>query len=74
LACSFSRKISRSPQEALTEQRAQRNLAGHRHSPWLSHLAVSSPETPRTLMTPGEVLQADAALVLVSSTPLLDWV
>ena len=55
----------------MTEQRAQRNLAGHRLSPWLSHLAVSSQETPRPLMTPGEVLQlpADAALVLVSGTP-----
>jgi type IV secretion system protein VirD4 len=55
----------------MTEERAQRNLAGHRLSPWLSHLAVSSQETPRPLMTPGEVLQlpADAALVLVSGTP-----
>jgi type IV secretion system protein VirD4 len=55
----------------MTEQRAQRNLAGHRLAPWLSHLAVSSQETPRPLMTPGEVLQlrADEALVLVSATP-----
>ena len=55
----------------MTEHRAQRNLAGHRLSPWLSHLAVSSQETPRPLMTPGEVLQlpTDAALVLVSGTP-----
>ena len=55
----------------MTEERAQRNLAGHRLAPWLSHLAVSSQETPRPLMTPGEVLQlpADAALVLVSGTP-----
>lgn len=55
----------------MTEQRAQRNLAGHRLSPWLSHLAVSSQETPRALMTPGEVLQLPAgeALVLVSGTP-----
>ena len=55
----------------MTEERAQRNLAGHRLSPWLSHLAVSSQETPRPLITPGEVLQlpADAALVLVSGTP-----
>ena len=55
----------------MTEQRAQRNLAGHRLSPWLAHLAVSSQETPRPLLTPGEVLQlpADAALVLVSGTP-----
>ena len=47
------------------EQRAQRKLAGHRHSPWLSHL-------DRASMTPSEVLRADAALVLVSGTPLLD--
>jgi type IV secretion system protein VirD4 len=55
----------------MTEERAQRNLAGHRLSPWLSHLAVSSQETPRPLLTQGEVLQlpADAALVLVSGTP-----
>jgi type IV secretion system protein VirD4 len=55
----------------MTEHRAQKNLAGHRLSPWLSHLAVSSQETPRPLMTPGEVLQlpADSALVLVSATP-----
>jgi type IV secretion system protein VirD4 len=55
----------------MTEERAQRNLAGHRLSPWLSHLAVSSQETPRPLLTPGEVLQlpADGALVLVSGTP-----
>jgi type IV secretion system protein VirD4 len=55
----------------MTEHRAQKNLAGHRLSPWLSHLAISSQETPRPLMTPGEVLQlpADAALVLVSATP-----
>jgi type IV secretion system protein VirD4 len=50
----------------MTEERAQRNLAGHRLSPWLSQLAVSSQETTRPMLTPGEVLQlpADAALVL----------
>jgi type IV secretion system protein VirD4 len=55
----------------MTEHRAQKNLAGHRLSPWLSHLAISSQETPRPLMTSGEVLQlpADSALVLVSGTP-----
>jgi type IV secretion system protein VirD4 len=55
----------------MTEQRAQRNLAGHRLSPWLSHLAVSSQETPRPLMTAGEVMQLPAGeqLVLVSGTP-----
>jgi type IV secretion system protein VirD4 len=55
----------------MTEQRAQRNLAGHRLSPWLSHLAVSSQETPRPLMTAGEVMQlpSDEEFVLVSGTP-----
>ncbi len=55
----------------MTELRAQRNLAGHRLSPWLSRLAVAEQETPRPLMTPGEVLQLppDQALVLVSGTP-----
>ena len=55
----------------MTEERAQRNLAGHRLSPWLSHLAVSSQETPRPLMTAGEVMQlaANEELVLVSGTP-----
>lgn len=51
-----------------TELRAQRNYAGHRLSPWLSHVMVSRQETARPLLTPGEVMQlppADA-LVLVS--------
>ncbi|MCV0413802.1 MAG: conjugal transfer protein TraG [Brevundimonas sp.] len=51
-----------------TEQRAMRNYAGHRLSPWLGHLMVSRQETARPLLTPGEVMQlpADEALVLVS--------
>ncbi|PIB92721.1 conjugal transfer protein TraG [Caulobacter sp. FWC2] len=51
-----------------TEQRAQRNYAGHRLSPWLSHVMVSRQETARPLLTPGEVMQLppDDALVLVS--------
>ena len=55
----------------MTELRSQRNLAGHRLSPWLSHLAVAEQETPRALMTPGEILQlpANEELVLVSGTP-----
>ncbi len=55
----------------MTEHRSQRNLAGHRLSPWLSRLAVAEQETPRALLTPGEILQlpADDALVLVSGTP-----
>ena len=55
----------------MTEHRSQRNLAGHRLSPWLSRLAVAEQETPRALLTPGEILQLPAsdALVLVSGTP-----
>ncbi len=54
-----------------TEQRAQRNYAGHRLAPWLSHVMVSSQETQRALLTPGEVMQLppDDALVMVSGTP-----
>jgi type IV secretion system protein VirD4 len=40
-----------------TEQRAMKNYAGHRLSPWLSHLMVSRTETARALLTPGEVMQ-----------------
>jgi len=54
-----------------TELRAQRNYAGHRLSPWLSHVMVSRQETARPLLTPGEVMQLPAAdeLVLVSGLP-----
>jgi type IV secretion system protein VirD4 len=54
-----------------TELRAQRNLSGRRLSAWLSHMTVSEQETPRPLLTPGEVLQLPAgdALVMVSGTP-----
>ncbi len=54
-----------------TELRAQRNLSGKRLSAWLSHTSVSEQETPRPLLTAGEVLQLpkDDALVLVSGTP-----
>ena len=51
-----------------TEQRAQRNYAGHRLAPWLSHVMVSRQETARPLLTPGEVMQLPPKdqLVLVS--------
>ncbi len=51
-----------------TEQRAQRNYAGHRLAPWLSHVMVSRQETARPLLTPGEVMQLPPVdeLVLVS--------
>lgn len=54
-----------------TELRAQRNYAGHRLAPWLGHLMVSRQETPRHLLTPGEVMQLspDAAVVMVGSNP-----
>lgn len=54
-----------------TEQRAQRNYAGHRLAPWLSHVMVSAQETQRALATPGEVMQLppDDALVMVSGIP-----
>jgi type IV secretion system protein VirD4 len=54
-----------------TELRAQRNYAGHRLAPWLSHVMVSRQETARPLLTPGEVMQLPATdeLVLVSGLP-----
>ena len=54
-----------------TQLRAQRNLSGKRWSAWLSHTSVSEQETPRPLLTAGEVLQLpqDDALLLVSGTP-----
>ncbi len=54
-----------------TELRAQTNLSGKRLSAWLSHVSMSEQETPRPLLTPGEILQLapDDALVLVSGAP-----
>jgi type IV secretion system protein VirD4 len=54
-----------------TEQRHQRNYAGHRLAPWLSNVMVSQQETQRPLLTPGEVMQlaADKALIMLASTP-----
>lgn len=51
-----------------TEQRAMKNYAGHRLSPWLGHLMVSRQETSRPLLTPGEVMQlsVNEAIVMVS--------
>jgi type IV secretion system protein VirD4 len=40
-----------------TEQRAMKNYAGHRLSPWLGHLMISRSETSRPLLTQGEILQ-----------------
>ena len=54
-----------------TEQRAQRNSAGHRLSPWLGHLMVSRQETARPLLTAGEVMQLppEEEVVMVSGHP-----
>jgi type IV secretion system protein VirD4 len=54
-----------------TEERAMRNYAGHRLSPWLGHLMVSKAESPRPLLTPGEVMQLppDEEVVMVSGVP-----
>lgn len=58
---------------AKTEQRHQRNYAGHRLAPWLSHVMVSQQETQRPLLTPGEVMQlpaGDALIMLASTRPV----
>ena len=54
-----------------TEMRAQKNLSGRRLSAWLSHVSMSEQETPRPLLTAGEILQLPAgdALVMVSGVP-----
>lgn len=54
-----------------TEMKAMKNYAGHRLSPWLGHLMVSRSETPRPLLTPGEVMQLPPAdeIVMVAGTP-----
>ncbi|MEZ7272905.1 conjugal transfer protein TraG [Sphingobium sp. 10 DY56-G10] len=56
-----------------TEMRAMKNYAGHRLSPWLGHLMVSRTETPRPLLTPGEVMQLPPIeeIVMVSGMPPL---
>ena len=54
-----------------TEIRRHKNVSGSRLSAWLPHFTMSEQETPRPLLTPGEVLQlpSDEALVLVSGAP-----
>ncbi|MFA4994126.1 MAG: conjugal transfer protein TraG [Bdellovibrionales bacterium] len=51
-----------------TELRSQRNYAGHRLAPWLSHVMISRQETARPLLTLGEVMQLPPTdeLVLIS--------
>jgi type IV secretion system protein VirD4 len=55
----------------MTEQRAMKNYAGHRLSPWLGHLMISRTETSRPLLTPGEVMQlpADQEIVMLGGLP-----
>jgi type IV secretion system protein VirD4 len=54
-----------------TELRVMKNYAGHRLAPWLSHSTVSRQETPRPLLTAGEVMQLPSSdeLVLMSGCP-----
>jgi type IV secretion system protein VirD4 len=54
-----------------TEIRAQKNLAGGRLSPWLGHVMVAEQESPRPLLTPGEILQlpGDDAIILSGNMP-----
>src|ERR1700730_5414209 len=54
-----------------TEQRAMKNYAGHRLSPWLAHLMVSRQETARPLLTAGEVMQLPTTdeIVMVAGLP-----
>ncbi|MDR3514007.1 MAG: conjugal transfer protein TraG [Caulobacteraceae bacterium] len=56
-----------------TELKAMKNYAGSRLSPWLGHLMVSRSETPRPLMTPGEVMQlppADEIVMVAGLAPI----
>jgi type IV secretion system protein VirD4 len=54
-----------------TETRRQMNFAGSRLSPWLGHVMESEQESPRPLLTPGEILQlpGDDALLIVGGIP-----
>jgi type IV secretion system protein VirD4 len=54
-----------------TELKAMKNYAGSRLSPWLGHLMVSRSETPRALLTAGEVMQLASTdeIVMVAGSP-----
>ena len=54
-----------------TEKRVQQNLAGGRLSPWLGHIMESEQESPRPLLTPGEILQLPGsdALLMAGNLP-----
>jgi type IV secretion system protein VirD4 len=51
-----------------TEERTMHNYAGDRLSLWLRHLMVSKAESPRALLTPGEIMQlpADEEIVMLA--------
>lgn len=56
-----------------TETKAMCNYAGHRLSPWLGHLMVSRSETPRALLTQGEIMQlpdTDEIVMLAGAHPI----
>ena len=52
-------------------KKLQMNFAGSRLSPWLGHIMESEQESPRPLLTPGEILQlpGDDALVMIGGLP-----
>lgn len=56
-----------------TETRAQMNYAGSRMAPWLGHTMVSRQEVPRSLLTPGEIMQlppTDALILTGGARPI----
>jgi type IV secretion system protein VirD4 len=54
-----------------TERREMRNHSGPRFAVWLPHISVAKQDSPRPLLTPGEIMQMPAtdALVMVSGSP-----
>ncbi len=56
-----------------TEERLMRNFAGHRLGIWLPHSMVSKAESPRPLLTPGEIMQLppdDEVVMLAGARPI----
>jgi len=54
-----------------TQVRKMANYAGHRLAPFLGHVMVSEQESPRPLLTPGEILNLPAtdSLLMVGGLP-----
>lgn len=54
-----------------TQVRRQANYAGHRLAPFLGHVMVSEQESPRPLLTPGEIMNLPATdcLILIGGVP-----